>query len=70
MQDRPVLRGRLREDDTLLQPPSGSDERLAELEHLFLNLVNTVEGLADRQAAANRRLAAFELERVAEGRAA
>ena len=48
----------------------GTGGRLAELESLFLNLVGTVENLTDRQAEANRRLAAFELERVAEGRAA
>ena len=71
MQDRPFVRGRLREDDTPPQPAGdGADGRLAELESMYLNLVGVVEDIKDRQAAAGRRLAAFELERVAEGRAA
>ena len=70
MNERPDTGSRVSEDSTPLQPPSGGNERLAELEAMFLNLVGTVEDIMDRQAEANRRLAAFELERVAEGRAA
>ena len=46
------------------------NERADEMDRLFLNLVSTVEGLAEGYGELGRRLAALELERVAEQPAA
>ena len=50
--------------------PDGDRERLHELEVLFLHLVAAFEALRTEHQEAGRRLAAIELERVAEGQAA
>ena len=40
------------------------DERIAELEMMFLSLVGTIEDLKDRNAELGRRLAALEFDRA------
>ena len=50
-----------------MQRAKVENERIAEMEMMFLNLVRNVEYLNGENAELGRRLGALELERVAEG---
>ena len=49
------------------QRAAGEDERMTEMERLFVGLLGNLENLAGRNAELGRRLAALEIERAVEG---
>ena len=48
------------------QRAAGEDERMTEMERLFVGLLGNLENLAGRNAELGRRLAALEIARAAE----